>query len=405
MGTRELLLVLCLLRAGMAVVDAQSSSPSPSPSSSSPPPAPQRTPPAPPQPTPFGRTMATFITVAISVFFFLLFICAYVNQCRLADPGAAAAAAGAAGGGGGGPSRRGKRGLDPAVVATFPIVSYREVVKHKIGKGVLECAVCLTAFEDDDDLRLLSHCSHAFHPECIDPWLQSRVTCPLCRANLEKPAPVPVPVPAVAPPPSPPAVAVALSPLQPSPSPPPPPPEAVAIPVLDDEGSEEDSDEDDRKEEAIELEMLRSARRAARMPRSHSTGHSLFAATAAAAEEGDHERFTLRLPEHVREQVLRSRRLRHATSLLDLSELSSEGSSRGGRRVAGAGGGFGNGNGGSSHGGRRWQSFLARTVSWARGGGDGGSVRRGWDGSTRRGRDDGEYSRKGAASPLPAGRP
>ncbi|CAN6269986.1 unnamed protein product [Urochloa humidicola] len=394
MGTRELLLVLCLLGAGMAIGDAQS--PSPNSSSSSPPPAPQPPPPPAAPQTAFGRTMSTFITVAISVFFFLLFVCAYVNQCRLADPGArgaAAAAAAAGAAGGGGPSRRGKRGLDPAVVATFPIVSYREVVAHKIGKGVLECAVCLTAFEDDDDLRLLPHCSHAFHPECIDPWLQSRVTCPLCRANLEKPAPAPVPPPAAAPP----------SPrAQPS-----QPPEAVAIPVLD-EGSEEESEEEDRKEEAIELEMLRSARRAARMPRSHSTGHSLFAAAAAAAEEGDHERFTLRLPQHVREQVLRSRRLRHATSLINLSDMSSEGSSRGGRRLGGGGGSFGNGGGGgggSSHGGRRWQSFLARTVSWARGGGD-GSVRKGWDGgSTRRGRDDGGSSRKGSATPPPAGRP
>ncbi|KAF8703288.1 hypothetical protein HU200_032080 [Digitaria exilis] len=388
MGTRELLLVLCLLGAGMAVGDAQAPSPS---SSSSPPP--------PPSQAAFGRTMSTFITVAISVFFFLLFICAYINQCRLADPGAhgEAAAAAAAAAAGGGPSRRGKRGLDPAVVATFPIVSYREVVAHKIGKGVLECAVCLTAFEDDDDLRLLPHCSHAFHPECIDPWLQSRVTCPLCRANLEKPAPVP----AMAPP----------SPQEPASRQPSPTPEAVAIPVLD-EGSEETeeeeySDEDDRKEEAIELEMLRSARRAARMPRSHSTGHSLYAAAAAAAEEGDHERFTLRLPEHVREEVLRSRRLRHATSLINLSDMSSEDSSRGGRRLGGGGGSFSNGNGvgGSSHGGvRRWQSFLARTVSWARGGGD-GSIRKGWDGSTRRGRDDGESSRKGSATPPLAGRP
>ncbi|CAN6228345.1 unnamed protein product [Urochloa humidicola] len=395
MGTRELLLTLCLLCAGMAIGGAQSPSPNSSSSSSSPPPAPQ--PPPGPQ-TAFGRTMSTFITVAISVFFFLLFVCAYVNQCRLADPGArgaAAAAAAAAAAGGGGPSRRGKRGLDPAVVATFPIVSYREVVAHKIGKGVLECAVCLTAFEDDDDLRLLPHCSHAFHPECIDPWLQSRVTCPLCRANLEKPAPAPTPapVPAAVAPPSP-----REQWAQPS-----PPPEAVAIPVLDESSEEED---DDRKEEAIELEMLRSARRAARMPRSHSTGHSLFAAAAAAAEEGDHERFTLRLPEHVREQVLRSRRLRHATSLINLSDMSSEGSSRGGRGLGGGGGSFGNGNGGgSSHGGRRWQSFLARTVSWARGGGD-GSVRKGWDGgSTRRGRDDGGSSRKGSATPPPAGRP
>ncbi|PWZ45442.1 RING-H2 finger protein ATL34 [Zea mays] len=47
-------------------------------------------------------------------------------------------------------------------------------MENKVGKGVLECVVCLTAFEDDDDLRLLPHCSHAFHLECIDPWLQSR---------------------------------------------------------------------------------------------------------------------------------------------------------------------------------------------------------------------------------------
>lgn len=150
----------------------------------------------------------------------------------------------------------------------------------------------------------------------------------------------------------------------------------------------------------MELEMLRSERRAARLPRSHSTGHSLVASAAAAAESGDHERFTLRLPQHVRDEVLRSLRLRHAASLVNLSDMSSEGSSRGGRRALGLA--FGNG-GGSSHGGRRWQAFLARTVSWARGGGD-GSVRRGWDGSTRRGKDDAESSRKGATSPA-AGRP
>lgn len=368
----HLLVLVCLLGAGAGACVAQSL-----------PPAPQSTGVAPPpRPTPFGRTMSTVITVAISVFFFLLFFCAYINQCRLAEnaapQGANAAAAGP------GASRRGKRGLDPATVATFPIMPYREIKEHKIGRGVLECAVCLTAFEEGDDLRLLPHCSHAFHPECIDPWLEARITCPLCRANLEKPPPPPAP--AVAPP-SPEQVAR----RQPSPSP--SPPHAVVIPVREEE--EEESDEDDRKEEAMELEMLRSERRAARLPRSHSTGHSLFAASAAAAERSDHERFTLRLPHHVREQVLRSRRLRHATSLIDLAGASPEGSVRGGRPADG-GGSFGNAGGG-----RRWQAFLARTMSWARGGGD-GSVRKGWDGSTRRGRDDPESSRKGAASPAVA---
>ncbi|KAE8803747.1 E3 ubiquitin-protein ligase ATL6-like [Hordeum vulgare] len=231
-------------------------------------------------------------------------------------------------------------------------------------------------------LRLLPHCSHAFHPECIDPWLEVRIKCPLCRANLEKPPPQRPP--AVVPP-----SLEQVARRQPSPSS--SPPHAVAIPVRE----EEESDEDDRKEEAMELEMLRSERRAARLPRSHSMGHSLFAASAAPAERSDHERFTLRLSHHVREQVLRSRRLRHATSLIDLAGASPEGSVRGGRPVGG-GGSFGN-----ACGGRRWQTFLARTMSLARGGAN-GSVRKRGDGSTRRGRDDPESSKKGATSPAVA---
>uniref|UniRef100_R7W362 Uncharacterized protein n=1 Tax=Aegilops tauschii TaxID=37682 RepID=R7W362_AEGTA len=125
-----LLVLLCLLGAG-----AGAGMPLPWP----PAPVPQSGVAAAPRPTPFGRTMSTVITVAISVFFFLLFFCAYINQCRLAEnaapQGANAAAAGA------GASRRGKRGLDPAVVATFPIMQYREIKEHKIGRGVLECAL------------------------------------------------------------------------------------------------------------------------------------------------------------------------------------------------------------------------------------------------------------------------
>ncbi|XP_052170435.1 E3 ubiquitin-protein ligase ATL42-like [Diospyros lotus] len=40
---------------------------------------------------------------------------------------------------------------------------------------------CLSKFEDSEVLRLLPKCRHAFHMDCIDKWLESRCSCPLCR--------------------------------------------------------------------------------------------------------------------------------------------------------------------------------------------------------------------------------
>ncbi|KAG2724988.1 hypothetical protein I3760_01G045800 [Carya illinoinensis] len=77
-----------------------------------------------------------------------------------------------------------RRGLDPAVVETFPILAYSAVKGLKIGGGALECAVCLNEFEDHETLRLLPKCNHVFHPSCIDAWLTSWATCPVCRARL-----------------------------------------------------------------------------------------------------------------------------------------------------------------------------------------------------------------------------
>ncbi|GMH00196.1 hypothetical protein Nepgr_002035 [Nepenthes gracilis] len=77
------------------------------------------------------------------------------------------------------------RGLDPAVIETFPSFLYSDVKTHRLGKGALECSVCLNEFVDPDILRLLPVCNHVFHSDCVDPWLTCRATCPVCRANLE----------------------------------------------------------------------------------------------------------------------------------------------------------------------------------------------------------------------------
>lgn len=82
------------------------------------------------------------------------------------------------------------RGLDRELVESFPTAVYGDVKAHMAitKSGTLECAVCLAEFADADELRVLPACCHVFHPDCIDPWLASAVTCPLCRADLTEPA-------------------------------------------------------------------------------------------------------------------------------------------------------------------------------------------------------------------------
>ncbi|CAI0394113.1 unnamed protein product [Linum tenue] len=76
-------------------------------------------------------------------------------------------------------------GVDQSFIDTLPIFLYDSIVGGPADKSApFDCAVCLCEFAGDDKLRLLPKCSHAFHMECIDTWLLSHSTCPLCRSSL-----------------------------------------------------------------------------------------------------------------------------------------------------------------------------------------------------------------------------
>ncbi|KAL3832819.1 hypothetical protein ACJIZ3_007555 [Penstemon smallii] len=51
--------------------------------------------------------------------------------------------------------------------------------------GTGECAVCLSEFEANEQLRFLP-CSHVFHAECVDSWFLTSRTCPLCRSAIPR---------------------------------------------------------------------------------------------------------------------------------------------------------------------------------------------------------------------------
>ncbi|KAM0988224.1 hypothetical protein ACFX13_012436 [Malus domestica] len=80
------------------------------------------------------------------------------------------------------------RSLDASTLNSLPVFVYSSKssqMEQFRQQPILECAVCLSEFEDDETGRLLPKCKHSFHIECIDMWFQSHSTCPLCRAPVE----------------------------------------------------------------------------------------------------------------------------------------------------------------------------------------------------------------------------
>nr|KYP71250.1 RING-H2 finger protein ATL3B [Cajanus cajan] len=266
----------------------------------------------------FNPSLAVVIIILVAALFLVAFFSIYIRHCADSSPnslGPAAAAAAAR-------ARRAARGLDPELIETFPILEYSEVKIHKIGKEALECAVCLCEFEDTETLRLIPKCDHVFHPECIDEWLKSHTTCPVCRADLAPAEPHDANANAN-------ANAIDI-----------PDPDAPDLEAQNDAvetAPERQNAEAERvlpEPEVVSLDKTlnrnrtRGSRsnRTRRFPRSHSTGHSLV-------QPGENtEGFTL-LPLEVRKQLL-NRQLQRASSVIVLPR---EGSSRLGYRNGGEG--------------------------------------------------------------------
>ncbi|KAK8485681.1 hypothetical protein V6N11_038002 [Hibiscus sabdariffa] len=236
----------------------------------------------------FNPSMAIVMVVLVMAFFFMGFFSVYIRQCaeRRArgenwdwDVNF------------GRRSRRLMRGLDPSVIESFPTFLYSTVKGFKIGKDTLECAVCLNEFEDHETLRLIPICSHVFHPDCIDAWLSSHSTCPVCRANLAS-----NPVDTI--------TCAAAAEVNESDSVPETRPE-LNNPVHETShvgDVNQTTDIESPDENLVNSKRSRSTgwRLTRLFPRSHSTGHSLV-------QPGENcERFTLRLPEDVRSQLMSS---------------------------------------------------------------------------------------------------
>ncbi|CAE6215510.1 unnamed protein product [Arabidopsis arenosa] len=183
-------------------------------------------------------------------------------------------------------------GLEPHIIQSFPLFPFSSVKDLREDKYGLECAICLLEFEEEHIfLRLLTTCYHVFHQECIDQWLESNKTCPVCRRNLDPNAPENI--------------------------------KELIIEVIQ-ENAHENRDQD-QTSTSNEVMLSRQSssnneRKIETLPdkfsRSKTTGHSIVR-----NKPEEEDRYTLRLPDHVKIKVTRRHNNNQTESCISFGEL------------------------------------------------------------------------------------
>lgn len=74
------------------------------------------------------------------------------------------------------------RGLMRHAIDQLP--SYR-YTGEKCDTKQTTCVICMCDFESRQMLRVLP-CVHEFHSKCVDKWLKSNRTCPICRGDASE---------------------------------------------------------------------------------------------------------------------------------------------------------------------------------------------------------------------------
>jgi hypothetical protein len=108
------------------------------------------------------------VTVLLVAFLLVIGLCDRMRQQPAAESMAAP------------PQESSALGLGASAIASLPVYKYEK----KSGGGSDECSICLGEMKPKETVKQLPVCTHLFHEGCIDLWLWSHRTCPVCRSPV-----------------------------------------------------------------------------------------------------------------------------------------------------------------------------------------------------------------------------
>ncbi|MED6206013.1 hypothetical protein PIB30_023082 [Stylosanthes scabra] len=124
----------------------------------------------PPRPI-FTSNIAYAFIILLATLFFLAFILLFLRQFSSFSSSSSATG-----------SRCSEPTKKKSALVTVPYSSSGNRKKH-LQEQEEECAICLEELREGETVKMIPHCKHVFHPNCIDTWLLTHVTCPVCRCS------------------------------------------------------------------------------------------------------------------------------------------------------------------------------------------------------------------------------
>lgn len=73
------------------------------------------------------------------------------------------------------------RGADERDIRSLPVSTVTDT--SNLPHGHTDCMICLESFETGDERKTLP-CLHGFHTTCVDKWLRTSASCPVCKHSI-----------------------------------------------------------------------------------------------------------------------------------------------------------------------------------------------------------------------------